>query len=340
MVADTKMLTVIPVSHVDARLAERLSKRIQELGGVSTRKALVVGSALTRLRIYDVVENLKRAFRSVEVVYLDNIRERGWPMACNDMFYGAYTHLLLKKNQEPWYFMEPDCVPLKEGWLDALEAGYLAGLGKGNPFMGVINPTITVNRRTGERTITGKHMVGTAVYPPVFPKGCEVLLKFLDVEPWDIFMQNVILKHGVEDTTLIQHNWSTCNYRRADDRIVCDPDNPNGLANPVRDNAFILHGCKDESIYSVLAGISDLQSPTSDGAPTPAEVVSEPIAEVDPQVFSQPQIRVDPHVVLVDPPLDTPKPAEKSSPQTQDPRFKKPDAKPTSSLAALFAQPQ
>ena len=172
------MLTVIPVSHVDIRLAELLSDRIRELGGVKFRKALLVGSAPTRDKLGDVISKLRGAFGVVDVIYLDTVRERGWPTACNDMFHGAYIHLSLIKNQEPWYFMEPDCVPLREGWLDALESAYLAGKGKGNPFMGVVNETIAENPLTGERYVTGKHMVGTGVYPPVFPQACAVMMKF------------------------------------------------------------------------------------------------------------------------------------------------------------------
>lgn len=92
----------------------------------------------------------------------------------------------------PWLFLEPDCCPLKAGWLDAIEAEYKTA---GKPFMGA---RVEVNE-------VPLHMSGNGVYPAdMFQHGGNALIAG-DIA-WDVAAASQIVPQA-HFTKLILHNW-------------------------------------------------------------------------------------------------------------------------------------
>lgn len=239
------MLLVVPISHVDLSLAHRLADRILALGGIGDRRILIVSTQRAKEGAEEVAGKL-----GADLYVLPMENETGWPMACNFIFNSTAEYLYDTGNTEPWYFMEADCTPLKAGWFEALEEAHKNA---GTPFFGYKQPTL-YTLRDGTIVEDGKHMVGTGIYPADLWQR-SILVKFLSDRAWDVYMQHEIAPHCAH-TDLIQHNWSTHKYRREGSQIVCEDAKPTKIAFalPVRDNAVVLHGCKDGSLFDVLEG--------------------------------------------------------------------------------------
>lgn len=248
------MLLVIPVSSKDLKLARLLVKRIEYLGGMKIRRVLLV---LTKQAVADgaedLVPTLESAFAGVDLLRLQTEDERGWPASSNHIFRNTAAHLDEIGNKESWYFMEADCFPMSAGWFDALIRDYEL---QRKPFMGCIHDTIAKSRSTGKSVVVGKHMVGTGIYPPDLWRR-SLLLRFVNRIPWDIYIQHEVIPECAH-TDLIQHNWSTFNYYRERGRILCEDlnlnrfeDNPS-YAFPIKPEAVIVHGCKDDSLYDLF----------------------------------------------------------------------------------------
>ena len=145
-----------------------------------------------------------------------------------------------------------DNVPLRSTWADDLQDEYLR---QRKLCVGVLEDTVWTNP-DGSKRIRGKHMVGTGIYT-IPMRAYSVLLRSCGsvATPFDVFLCNEVVPVAAH-TALIQHNWSTCNYRREGKAIVCDTDpvRPNNpyFAKPVRANAAVLHGCKDGSLIKLF----------------------------------------------------------------------------------------
>lgn len=78
----------------------------------------------------------------------------GWIAGANSLFFAAALHVE-QNHLGPWVWMEPDAIPLRTGWLDAVQDAY-AKCGK--RFMGAV---IAANLHGQPHT----YMNGVAVYP-------------------------------------------------------------------------------------------------------------------------------------------------------------------------------
>jgi hypothetical protein len=183
---------------------------------------------------------------------------KGWPLGPNAYFRSTVSHLfsggLLN---QAWYWFELDNTPLKQGWADILQTEY--NLSK-SLFMGVKHPTYYTDPDR-KLVIKGYHMAGTGIYPPDFTNRCN-LWRYEEGVAFDVWIQWEVLPH-LTDTQLIQHNWQTGNYRREKDVIICDSlkdPHPEIIYNkPLREDAVVLHGCKDGSLAELI--LADLDKP-------------------------------------------------------------------------------
>jgi hypothetical protein len=101
--------------------------------------------------------------------------------------------------------------------------------------------------------VVGRHMTGTSIYPPNLRSYTTRHLDDLQ-QSWDVECRHDLLRH-CEHTTLIQHNWATKHYRRTGGRVICDPVH-SGISRdePLREDAVVLHGCKDDSLCELIHG--------------------------------------------------------------------------------------
>jgi hypothetical protein len=187
----------------------------------------------------------------------------GWPLGPNQMFSDAAAQCY--SVNEPWMFWEPDCVPMKSGWVDDLEAEFRK------------KPAILGHQYEGGMATNGKNIykmiVGSAVYPPNFLDFCPSA-RSLDnynlayrsagtiPEPWDVRCRWNFMAIG-RDCPLLRTYWKSVNYQWKDGKIVFFAEDPEaqavqGVTCPDRvisSKAVVIHGCKDGSLHKMaIAG--------------------------------------------------------------------------------------
>jgi hypothetical protein len=249
------MLLVLPVSQADLHLATKLAGHLALLGNLARHRLLVVGTMLTKDEAGVLKDQLAPSFAESSLFIPDSECELGWPQSANHLWARTVRHLQRTGNQEPWYWFEADCTPIREDWLDAVETEYNQA---GKPFLGAVQPTRMLNRATGEFVkVDGEHVIGTCVYPADFSRR-SLLWSYTridpapDVEPFDVYLRHE-MRPQTAVSKLIHNNWRTKNYEiDADGRIYCDPIDDLSVYGPVPTNAAVVHGCKDGSLIEAL----------------------------------------------------------------------------------------
>ena len=256
------MNIVFAYHNGDAELALLSAKAITAMGINMRHKAIVCAPEETALS-YEITEELKKSFPEVgRIVAQDGFN--GWPLGPNQMFSDASTHCY--RYQEPWYFWEPDCVPMAKDWVDKLEKEFKS---EPNKIMGsLIEGGMASNGKNVYRLI-----VGSAIYPAKFLDYCGLAASLYNYnvayrtsgvvpEPWDVRCRWVFLQHG-RNTELIKSYWKSVNYQWKDGNIVFFAEDPEaqsiqGVTCPdrtVSSEALVVHGCKDGSLHKMaIAG--------------------------------------------------------------------------------------
>lgn len=167
---------------------------------------------------------------------------RDWPVNANLMWQRAATYIFTKRKC-PWFFQEPDCIPLQPKWLDPWQEEYLLA---GQPFMGcVVKDPL--------------HLTGNAIYPPdVRIYSSDVMI--VETHPWDVTDQNKILPH-THHSELYHHQWFYNVARPTDNsysRNATHFDNVEqlGIISP---KAVLFHRNKDGSLIAMLRARLKLQ---------------------------------------------------------------------------------
>lgn len=235
-----KILCVIPFHNGDVKLAEKLLEWIKELGGCQNHSCLLLADAkVTEVWVKHIISLASAAFRSVSFIRgpaepdLD-----GWPIGPNWMHKTARDFIATKSGL-PWLWLEPDAVPLKSGWLDALQSEY--DLCRKQCLGAVIEP---------EEKHLKKYLAGVAVYPgdarPLFGDVTEHGGAF------DVAKPDLIVPHS-HPSQLIQHRWGIKNLPPVFKQYVSpgDPHNTLTLA-AISKQAVLFHRCKDGSLIDVL----------------------------------------------------------------------------------------
>lgn len=152
-----------------------------------------------------------------------------WPQGPNWSFtcVAQYCHT----QRWDFFFIEPDVVPLKRGWLDAIEQEYR---GSGRPFMGHFEP---------EGSQHPWHLAGVAVYNwEVYQR-----IHWHDYEKaWDVSM-GPHLMHEAHQARTIQQQWGEYGrppsfYKQSD-------------LEQLRPDAVLFHRCKDGTLIDRLREI-------------------------------------------------------------------------------------
>ena len=255
------MNIVLAYHNGDAELALLSAKAITSFGINMRHKATVCATNDTAL-IYEITEELKKSFPEVgRIVAQDGYN--GWPLGPNQMFSDAASQCYAVN--EPWMFWEPDCVPMKQGWVDDLETEFRK------------EPAILGHQYEGGMATNGKNIykmiVGSAVYPPNFLDFCPSA-RSLDnynlayrsagtiPEPWDVRCRWNFMAVG-RDCPLLRTYWKSVNYQWKDGKIVFFAEDPEaqavqGVTCPDRiisSQAVVIHGCKDGSLHKMaIAG--------------------------------------------------------------------------------------
>lgn len=263
------MNIVFAYHNGDAELALLSAKAITSMGINMRHKATVCateGTALTG----EITEELKKSFPEVKrIIAQDGFN--GWPLGPNQMFSDAAVQCY--SVNEPWMFWEPDCVPMKTGWADDLEAEFRK------------EPAILGHQYEGGMASNGKNIykmiVGSAIYPPNFLDFCPSAQSLGNYnlayrssgsipEPWDVRCRWNFLAIG-RDCPLLRTYWKSVNYQWKDEKIVFFAEDPEAQAiqgvtcadRIISSQAVVIHGCKDGSLHKMAIA----------GFPMPEEIV-------------------------------------------------------------------
>ncbi len=216
----------------------RWMNHVNELGGLGTCKLYTL-PAFDCEPAPDIIDSIKLTDADKIVGDWQSDSPARSAAAPNSMFRTFAWYFYLQK-LGPWLFCEPDCVPLKKGWLDTLEAEYIKG---GKPFMGA---HVLIEK-------VPEHMSGNAIYPENVPEVGGALLmpaNWINNGRWYELAFDVAgavgtpgILHQVHYTNLIQHRFRHPGFKsREEFDALIDPE------------AVVFHSNKDGSIYQFLSG--------------------------------------------------------------------------------------
>lgn len=275
----TSMRIVVPCSSADIHLLPDFVELFRRLGGATKHSIFLCPTRDVKAQAEQASILMALFAKSCQVIPWNMDNKQKWPMAGNDMFIHCMIEMERQKtgDSEAKYYMELDNTPLVPGWADKLETEYTMS---GCKFMGAVVGTRKYPAGQPQKTVVDEsdpHMVGTGIYPPRLNAFLEGQHKFARTEAWDIFTR-FYMRRSLHATNLIDHHWSTINYREVGDQIICDnaPDNPFGTdhSGPISKEAVVVHGAKDGSLARLL--LSKLPETTKVVIPMPVQAEKKP----------------------------------------------------------------
>lgn len=236
------MLCAIPFWCGDVEAVRILLNWIERLGGCRNHEAVLVADAgVSWFDCMDLSKLAAGCFRHTELVATDD-PQHGWPQGPNWLFRTAARYA--KQRGQPFFFLEPDAVPLKPGWFDQLVAEYTAS---GKPFMGALLDC-------EQAGLPNRYLAGVACYPA---HAIDIIGPPLEDRPhiaWDVAAAEAVVPHAI-NSPRIQHVWG--NYRQSP--VFAEHRAHNGPANVLTrgdlwGEALVFHRNKDGSLIRLLGG--------------------------------------------------------------------------------------
>lgn len=205
------MKIALSYSHVDIAAALRLLVWLKFLGYdqlplwvLATRKSL---SCTQTQKIRRLVAEFGGTF------HVERSSDgRGWPVSATHAFIETLSQI-----GDDFFWLEPDCVPLREGWWEDLQKEFDGTV----PFVGAFVPA---------NTCTVEHMTGCGFYRKDAATVAPSLMKFGKVGAWDVDAADEVLPN-FKNTPLVHHYWHRIHS------VVVTPD-------MVRPDAVVFHQCK------------------------------------------------------------------------------------------------
>lgn len=225
------MIIVLPTCAKDEHLALlnlELARRLDK--PVTNRCIIPVELGYDAAKVISAAKNF---FAGVEVFQFPPWRSnQTWPRPQN-WCWQSTARYMMQNHKEPWFWWEPDCVPLESGWIGTLEKAYAEGK---KPFMGYWMPP-----RTDWKT---PYMVGIGVYPPNVAAYCPECL-MVEIPAWDMVLGRHIEHQCHATNSLIDHHIQAVSFPTRDE------------VDKIPESAILFHKCKDGSLPLLLLGRGD-----------------------------------------------------------------------------------
>lgn len=268
------MKIVAPISASDMESAERWADAIIHYGNLANHSIAILPTLEAIPTAEEILQRFIDAGINAEILNMELIPAGGWPKAPNTHFFEAAR--LMSRQMEPWFWMEMDCLPVRQNWADMLAAAYTSCNAR---FMGWVGPTPWRDDTTGRRVPSpfgeGDIMLtGCSIYPAnmfALPEIAPLLYDLVKGEAspdtgFDIHLRFAINNTGMSHSILFADKWNTINFRIEDGKLTCDskPDhvgvNPNfdqlRKGGDVSPSSAVVHGCKDSSLHAlIMAGL-------------------------------------------------------------------------------------
>lgn len=231
-------LVALSCHQGDVKPLADLLQFIFDLGGCKGYETLICADAATQFS--DVLECKKLAEKSFDKVWLVSTTQpvTGWINGANAMFRTAADWIHRNRHQ-PFLWMEPDCAPLMQGWLDRITSEYIQ-CGRrymGHIYEGAIPPTIPK-----------RMMSGVAVYPG----NAITELPFVHGIPWAWDMQGgEFMANNGAHTGLIKHLWG----EKDNPPVFAEKSVPGTSVfslDQIPPEAVLWHRCKNGSLIRLL----------------------------------------------------------------------------------------
>ncbi len=235
------MQVVIPFHSGDAQDALDLLVWMGQLGSTPTHSAiLAIDDGLEWGAAVEVLTAANKVFRSVYFVSND-APVTGWPQGANSLFWKAAEYC--KTINQPFLWLEPDCVPLTRDWLSRIHSTYGT-----QPKDGYLGHIYECNQPGLPRQL----LSGIAVYPP---SAFDLISPRIGNQPhlaWDVSAAEVILPHAT-DSPLFHHFWGEKGLAPAF-RQARTPECPVNVRtlDHIRKGAVLFHRNKDGSLRRLL----------------------------------------------------------------------------------------
>lgn len=229
------LLLVIPFWNGDAPATIDLLKWMGELDKqIPFDVLLTYDKSTLRKWALDAEAVARRHFRNVYMLERPAPPSTSWPIGPNFSFFTTAIHIH-KSHQRPWFWFEPDAIPLKPRWLDVVSREYdLCGM----PYFG------PVVKQYG-------HMNGVAVYPSDFPVRCPNTLKDLHTA-FDHNMKFEMMHECCDAGEIIQHIWGVENGQPTMFGGTCPTFTDDRQLSWLKKSAVVMHRCKDGSLIRML----------------------------------------------------------------------------------------
>lgn len=224
------MIIALAFCSKNKDITVRLMQWLSELGWMDKHDCLLGVHADTDS--HGVIEVAQRIFKRAAEFTIDDT-ETIYPFIANVMWKRCAMHIADMNESAPWFWLEPDAVPLVPEWLDWIEAEYKRA---GKPFLldRVITPTST-------------HNSGIGVYPARVRDYTMQLWNLSNV-PWDVFFKDDFTPH-TQHTTLIHDKF----YAVMGDPKSGEPTFPDAASlAQIESGAVIFHRNKDGSLIQRL----------------------------------------------------------------------------------------
>jgi len=235
------MNVVIPFHNGDAHLAIDLVKWIGQLGGIGDGWVFLITDQGTDPKHIESISEVSVKFNSFSKSFVISNwpAVNGWPQGSNSLLRMALSGLG-GRIKGPWLWLEPDAIPLKRGWMDAIRKEYAAC---GKRYMG--NVYVCDNPRLPNRL-----MSGIGVYPA---DAKEELEHFTTTQyAWDVEAARFLVENCAH-TKLIHHFWGIMGMPPtfAAARTPESPPNTFTLES-IHKDAVIFHRNKDGTLLNLL----------------------------------------------------------------------------------------
>jgi hypothetical protein len=274
------MRIVLPVTKHDSERFVKRNNLLLKFGGLKDHSAIILHTPSVRDVANAEAERLRPLLRELQVVQTKS--EPDFPAAVHEsnyIFYSAVMNLLFLENKESWLYFEADAAPTDYGWATTLSNAQKAA---GYAFFGNVVRLPYIDPSTNKIFYPNDEhmMMAVGMYPPgLGSHKSESYGPIVDLgkpypmnptEPSDVYLRGEMKRMGWFNTDLIADQWNTDKYKRVEGGFECSP---RPFHRPVRDRggfvpkkALVIHGCKDDSLYDLLA---------DDGMPSFAPEVSE-----------------------------------------------------------------
>lgn len=201
----------------------------------------------------------------------------GWPFAPNYVWQSVVRfvdYFRKKLKNEPWLFLEPDAIPVSQGWSAKLDKQYRANR---RPFMGYVVPGMG-------------HFNGVAIYPANTSDYCERTLFSTNVA-WDVALAAEMKQRGVwdravtHDNFLFTHVWAIGPDNMPTNDSACKQATftcPEDVWRWVNLDGAIFHRNKDGTLIDWLRELRKWKEhPELRNVPVHAPVIEEPQQSVE-----------------------------------------------------------